>query len=89
MRGPWYFEDPQCAEVGTEIFYTDKEDGLSRLFAEYARSVCSGCKHITECGEWGIHKEYFGVWGGLTPKDRKAIRRARRIVLEEEEEEVA
>jgi hypothetical protein len=49
-----------------------------------AKKVCQNCIHLLECGEWGINKERFGLWGGFTPQERKLIRRTRNILIEEE-----
>lgn len=87
MRPPWEFEEPACAEVGTNLFFqADADDptqvGASDREYKYARSVCQGCKHLMECAEWGIKNETHGMWGGLSPKDRNTIRSQRRISLE-------
>ena len=81
-RGPWEFEEPLCAEVGVEIFYTDDKDDMrvdSMSTYAMASSICRKCVHIGEFAEWAIKNELFGFWGGLTPKDRTNIRRRKRI----------
>ena len=87
MREPHEFEVPLCAQVGGDLFFPDKENEgkLVRLSIASAKSICRSCQHITECAEWGIHKERYGIWGGLTDSDRRRIRRQRRITLEEEQ----
>ena len=49
-----------------------------------AKSICRRCPHQAECAEWGIQNEDFGIWGGLTESNRRAIRRQKRIELKEE-----
>ena len=83
-RPPWEFEEPRCAEVGTEIFFAKDKDepGSSKLSAneyEMARKICQKCPHKMECAEWGILNEVHGVWGGLTPQQRSRLRKQRRI----------
>lgn len=80
IRPPWEFESPVCAEVGTEIFFSrDADEGgdssamVKELYKE-AKKICAGCDHKTECAEWGIKNETHGVWGGLSPADRKKLR---------------
>jgi hypothetical protein len=41
-----------------------------------ARAVCAGCSVRVECGEAG-RRERFGIWGGLTPGQRRPRRRGR------------
>ena len=81
-RGPWEFEEPLCAEVGVEIFYTDdKDEKKLESMSTYAmaNSICKQCPHKNECAEWAIKHELFVFWGGLSPKERTNIRRDKRM----------
>ena len=85
MRKPWEFEDPLCAEVGTEVFFAREPDEVvSRKSQENykeARKICQGCEHIVECAEWGIKYEKYGMWGGLTPAERSQMRRKVQVTI--------
>jgi WhiB family redox-sensing transcriptional regulator len=83
MRGPRSFENPSCAEISVDLFFPEVGDSLSVI--RQLKNVCKLCPHQQECAEWGIQNERYGVWGGLSEKDRKAIRRQRNIILREEE----
>ena len=81
-RGPWEFEEPLCAEVGVDIFYTDDKDERkvdSMNTYAMANSICKQCPHKNECAEWAIKHELFGFWGGLSPKERTNLRRDKRM----------
>lgn len=85
-RPPWHFEEPKCAEVGTEIFFAiDRDEPRSASLSanEYglAQEVCKRCPHKMECAEWGILNETHGVWGGLTPQQRARLRTQRQIQI--------
>lgn len=86
MRKPWEFESPACAEVGVDMFFLpDKDeprpiDG-KQLYPPQLRSICGGCRHLRECGEWALKYEDHGFWAGMTAHDREDVRRARRIPL--------
>ena len=84
MREPRFYENPACAQVGGDFWFPEKSDGSSNS-AEMvmAKSICKSCLHRSECAEWGINKERFGIWGGLTENERRNIRRANNIVLKE------
>lgn len=86
LTPPWEFDQPLCAEVGPYYFYME-DDGLpfSSNDMQKVRSFCNSCVHQSDCAEWGIQKEKFGVWGGLTPRERQNIRRRRRVRLIGEE----
>lgn len=76
MRGPWSFEEPRCAEIGTDLFFPEKNEDTVEL--RLAKSICNSCTHKTECLEWAIANEEIGIWGGTTTIGRKIIRRTRR-----------
>lgn len=78
IKPPWEFEDPLCSEVGDSFFFIrDKGDNDPTLEVSYepGKSICRQCSHIKDCAIWGIQNEVHGLWGGLTPLDRKNIRK--------------
>lgn len=84
LTSPWEFENPSCASIGVELFYRNEfnDDGTlsntSVIELNQVKEVCRSCPCLDECAEWGISKERWGIWGGLTPKERERIRRRRR-----------
>ena len=79
MKKPWEFDNPLCAEIGPAYFFLE-DDGRPYSHNEYkmVKSLCGTCIHQSDCAEWGIANETFGVWGGLSPRERQSIRRRRR-----------
>ncbi len=73
MREPREYENPLCAQIGGDFWFPDKEGTVSFGESQYAKSICKSCTHKIECAEWGIHKEQFGIWGGLAPRQRLAM----------------
>lgn len=59
--------------IPLDVFYCD-EDYLTGI--AYAKSICRNCPAIEECLEYAMSypMEEYGVWGGLTPADRKKLR---------------
>jgi hypothetical protein len=43
---------------------------------ELAKTVCAGCRVRLACLEFGM-RERYGIWGGLTFRERKKLSRAR------------
>ncbi|WP_069630039.1 WhiB family transcriptional regulator [Streptomyces niveus] len=42
------------------------------------KSVCLGCKVCTECLAYALdNREEFGIWGGMTERERRALLRRR------------
>ncbi|MFF2376438.1 WhiB family transcriptional regulator [Streptomyces xiamenensis] len=86
VMGPW--------EDGTGMSWeTDwSKNGICRktdpdeLFVQgaeqnRAKAVCTGCPVKTECLAYGLdHRIEFGVWGGMTERERRALLRRRPTV---------
>lgn len=70
---PWR-EAAACLDVTYEVsFFPDREDveGIAR-----AKAVCATCPVAGECLTWAIESNQAeGIWGGHTPKERRALRR--------------
>jgi hypothetical protein len=85
-RPPWHFEDPLCAEVGVDLFFSkDRDDPTQDDILEdsysLARTICDSCEHKIECAEWAIRNEIHGLWGGTSPRDRRSIRTKLKITV--------
>jgi WhiB family redox-sensing transcriptional regulator len=69
--------DALCAETDPEAFFPEK-GGSTRE----AKRVCVGCAVQTECLEYALsNDERFGIWGGLSERERRRLRLQRRIPL--------
>lgn len=81
MREPSNYEAPLCAQVGGNYWFpeNDGNDNFEISHIRMAKSICRKCQHQSECAEWGIQNEKFGIWGGITENERRYIRRARRL----------
>jgi WhiB family redox-sensing transcriptional regulator len=63
-----------CGETDPEAFFVEK-GGSTRP----AKRVCAGCPVTAECLAYALERgEEFGVWGGLSARERREITRARR-----------
>lgn len=78
MTAPWEFEEPACAEVGGDFWFPEATEVTKEL--QLAKRICDSCTHKTECLEWAIDNEHYGIWGGTTPRGRSLIRRMRKSV---------
>jgi WhiB family redox-sensing transcriptional regulator len=85
MREPRFYENPSCAEIGGDLFFPEKEENqLGQTEINMAKRICRSCPHQTECAEWGIKNERYGIWGGLTETDRRPIRKSLNIIVKGE-----
>lgn len=80
LTPPWEFDNPSCSEIGVDLFYRDSDnmDHNSVNEQNQIKEICHSCPCKSECAEWGIYRERWGIWGGLTPGDRDKIRRRKR-----------
>ncbi len=66
-----------CAETDPEAFFPEK-GGSTRD----AKRVCSGCTVRAECLEFALaNDERFGIWGGLSERERRRLRLQQRTHL--------
>lgn len=64
--------DALCAQTDPEAFFPEK-GGSTRE----AKAVCESCTVRAECLEYALsHDERFGIWGGLSERERRRLRRA-------------
>jgi WhiB family transcriptional regulator, redox-sensing transcriptional regulator len=60
-----------CAQTDPEAFFPEK-GGSTRE----AKRICTGCEVRGECLEYALeHDERFGIWGGLSERERRRLKR--------------
>lgn len=68
--------EPPCMSTDPDLFFGSGEDNPYTWIQ--AQKMCKTCPVIKECAIYAITKpEPHGIWGGLTPNQRKAIRRGK------------
>jgi WhiB family transcriptional regulator, redox-sensing transcriptional regulator len=61
-----------CAEVDPDLHFPEK-GGRTRE----AKKTCKSCFVKAECLEYALdNDERFGIWGGLTERERRKLKRA-------------
>lgn len=69
---------PACAGVDPELFFIGDHRGAHNTY-DQARRVCAACEVRLPCAEYAIaDASLAGMWGGLDPQERVAIRRQKR-----------
>jgi WhiB family transcriptional regulator, redox-sensing transcriptional regulator len=64
-----------CRGIDPDLFFPDRGDPT-----QHAKAVCGGCAVRPECLEFSlVNSERFGIWGGLSERERRALRRQRRL----------
>lgn len=64
-----------CLGVDPDLFFPER--GAS---TKEAKAVCRGCVVRDDCLEYALaNSEKFGIWGGLSERERRRIRRQRAL----------
>jgi WhiB family redox-sensing transcriptional regulator len=64
-------EQALCAQTDPEAFFPEK-GGSTRE----AKQICHSCDVRSECLEYALgHDERFGIWGGLSERERRRLKR--------------
>jgi len=72
--GRWQ-ERANCLGVDPDLFFPER--GAS---TREAKGVCRGCEVRVDCLEYALaHGEKFGIWGGLSERERRRVRRERAL----------
>ena len=62
-----------CMGVDPELFFPERGSSTRE-----AKEVCRGCVVREQCLEYALaNGEKFGIWGGLSERERRRIRRQR------------
>lgn len=65
--------DARCLDADPEAFFPEK-GGSTRE----AKRICADCPVAEPCLEYALeHDERFGIWGGLSERERRRARRLR------------
>jgi WhiB family redox-sensing transcriptional regulator len=72
MSGTEFMVGGLCAQTDPEVFHP--EQGSS---PRAAKRICQNCDVRSQCLEYALaHDERFGVWGGLSARERGRLHRA-------------
>ncbi|MBC8363634.1 MAG: WhiB family transcriptional regulator [Actinobacteria bacterium] len=68
-------EFSNCLGVDPDLFFPER--GAS---TREAKEVCRGCVVQADCLEYALQNgEKFGIWGGMSERERRRIRRQRAL----------
>lgn len=65
-----------CRDEDPEKFFPIGNTGLALLQIQHAKAVCHRCDVDFECLRWALESgQDAGVWGGMSEKERRALKR--------------
>lgn len=60
-----------CGQIDPELWFPEKGGSVRE-----AKRICRGCPVKDECLEYALENdERFGIWGGLSERERRHIKR--------------
>jgi WhiB family redox-sensing transcriptional regulator len=72
---PQFFAEARCVGKEPTVF-----DGENQKAIAEAKKICNTCPVRIECANWAIRTQEFGVWGSLTPEERRKKAKGMKVV---------
>jgi hypothetical protein len=72
---PSFFHLANCTGKNPLIF-----DGETTSAVRAAKQICKDCLVLAKCGKWATRTQDFGVWGAMTPAERKRKAKGKRVI---------
>lgn len=68
-------DDANCMGANADLFFPERGASTRK-----AKQICGECEVQVECLEYAIaNGEKFGIWGGLSERERRRIRKERSL----------
>jgi len=75
-KGEW-MQQANCRGVDPELFFPERGESTKE-----AKDICHACSVKRMCLEYGVQRvEKFGIWGGMSERERRRVRKMRRQKL--------
>jgi WhiB family redox-sensing transcriptional regulator len=77
-----------CVGEDKELFFASEVTPAGQADIRHAKVICFRCPVMYECGQWAIDERVpFGVYGGVSEKERRRILRRRGVRMVEDPDE--
>ena len=73
----FWADEAACRGVDKDLFFP-----AAGKNATEAKAICAECPVLEPCREWGIGNETYGIWGGLSERERRTLRRGSTVLRE-------
>ena len=68
-------DDANCRGADADLFFPERGASTRK-----AKAICGACEVKADCLDYAIEMgEKFGIWGGLSERERRRVRRERQI----------
>lgn len=80
-------ESALCRYTDPDLFFPVGGEATYKAYIASIRQICAACPVAGHCLEWALSTaEPDGIWGGMTPDERRRIRAGRTTALFEANE---
>lgn len=69
-------KDGNCVGLGTDVFFPKGQA------PPHTRRMCQECPVVQACGEYALHVQVEGMWGGMNDTERAELRKEKGILAE-------
>ena len=77
IKAPFFDGTQPCAQTDSEIFFPESAGDAVRL-KPLVKKICGSCDFQSECLEYALNTNSFGIWGGTLETERRRMLRYRR-----------
>ena len=76
--GDWQ-KRANCSPDDAKLFFSESGTRNEPKEVKEAKAICRKCPVVEQCLKYALNNGEigYGVWGGLTPKERRMLRRRR------------
>jgi WhiB family redox-sensing transcriptional regulator len=76
-KAPFFDGSQPCAQIDSELFFPESA-GQAAQVKSTIRKICGSCDFQSECLEYALNTNSFGIWGGTLETERRRMLRYRR-----------
>lgn len=85
QRADDWRDQAACRTEDPEIFFASEVTPAGQANIHHAKVICWRCPSMEACGAWAFQtRQAFGVWGGVSERERRKIFRRRGVRLAED-----
>jgi len=74
IKAPFFDGSQPCAQTDSELFFPESAGDAVRI-KPIVKKICGSCDFQSECLEYALNTNSFGIWGGTLETERKRMRR--------------
>jgi WhiB family redox-sensing transcriptional regulator len=83
-------DNAACTDQESDLFFASELTATGKADVRHAKTICWRCPSLQPCGQWALEtRQAFGVWGGMSERERRRILRRRGVRLPDDPDATA